>query len=114
MPAVELLYEKSCKIRQSRKQGHSQVALTGKALQNGGEPESTAVISRQREKVGKRQQQNVAVPSCLPEGVGTTLLLGLIFPAQLLGHTVSLLAPQTARLAMPVRAIDGRVCPNPD
>src|SRR6476660_1957747 len=107
MPAVDLLHQKPRKIRQSREQRHARVTLTGKALQNGREPECNAVISSNCEEVGERQQQDVAVAQRLPDGVGTTLLLRLFFQAQLLGDPAALVAPQPARLSRPVREVEG-------
>src|SRR6476661_1410476 len=83
MPSVQLLRQESSKIRQCREECDSHVALPGKPLQNARQPKRNSVAPRSCAEISQRQQDDVALRKCLPNGVRTDLLFGLFVVFQL-------------------------------
>src|SRR5579864_4509973 len=108
MPAVYLLHQEAGKKRQRREQRHLQIALPRKTLENCGQPERQAVISRKREKITQRQENNVAMAQRFRDRKAMSALLRLLFLAELSGNPFALVAAQPIGLPRPVGEIKDR------
>src|SRR5580704_10065060 len=108
MPPIQLLHQKSCKVWQRSKQGHPDVTLPRKALQNARQPKRDPVTSGGRAEIAQRQQNDIALGECLPNGVRTNLLLRKFFLLQLLVNPIALIRPKPFGGSRPIRQIKSR------
>ena len=78
MPSIHLLCDESGYIRQGCEKRHSQIALSGDAFQNCGQPKSNPITPCHRAEVAERQQNYIAIAQGFPNAKGTTAVLGLL------------------------------------
>src|ERR1043166_7112509 len=108
VPAAELLRCKSRDIWQRGQHGYSQIALPGKPLQDGREPEGQPVASRGGEKIAQGQQQYVFVPDCFPDRIAAQLLLAAILLFKFSFNPFTLLWRKPPGLTRPIRQVKER------
>jgi len=102
MPSVQLLSQKARQVRQGSKKCHSQVALSGQALQYGGKPKCDPVISSDRKEIAEREENNVTMTQGLPNAVGANVLLRFFLPIEFGSDPLALLGGEPVCLAWPV------------
>src|SRR5580693_8267376 len=108
MPPIQLLHQKSCKVWQRSKQGHPDVTLPRKSLQNARKPKRDPVTSCGRTEIAQRQQNDIALGECLPNGVRTNFPLRKFFLLQLPINPIALIRPEPFRGSRPIRQIKNR------
>src|ERR1700686_3406902 len=102
MPAIHLLHDKSSNIWQGGEQRHFQIALSGPAFQNGGQPEGVAITPRHRAEVTTSKKKHIAVPQCLPDAIGADAFLSFLLLLKLSGNPQLLVIGEPASLMRPV------------
>src|SRR5580704_2006719 len=101
-PPIQLLRQESCKVWQRGKQGHPNVTLPGKSLQNARQPKRNPVTSCRRKEIAQRQQNDITLRECLPNGVGTNFLLRNFLLLQLPVNPIALIRPQPSCYSRPI------------
>src|SRR5713226_5951486 len=106
MPSVQLLGQEARQVRQGGQKRDFHVALTGQALQHGGQPKRDSVVSRRRKEIAEREQDDVTMTKCLPNAVGANVVLGFFLPVELRNNPLAFLGGKPIRLPWPVRQIN--------